>query len=405
MKRKIAIVGAGPIGLEAALAAIDRGYEVEIFEKGEVSDAVRQWGHVRMFSPFSMNATMRGMTRLAGSGANLPDAGALLSGADFRDLYLVPLARSFKRDVLHTKSVVLAIGRSRVLKGDHIGDPARARTSFRMLVSDGGRERIVSADVVLDCSGTYGQPNNLGDAGIPAPGEKAASDLIYYGIPNLAGVDRRRFAGRRVLVVGAGHSAATAVTNFAALQTSDRPKEIHWLLRSDRRLPAEEIVDDPLPDRARLASAANRLVHDGSVTLHRGTSIDSIQLVDNALTVSVTGFAGSYSLKLDEIIVSTGFRPDMELARELQVQTCWATEGTYPLAASMLGEAGADCLKTPAFGAEMLMHPEPNYFTLGMKSYGRAPNFLLRTGHQQIETVLDSLGQQKPGNLMSQTAS
>jgi len=402
MKRKIVIVGAGPIGLEAALAAIENGYEVEVFEKGEVSDAVRQWGHVRMFSPFSMNATALGKATVRSSGVELPDADALLSGADFRDRYLVPLARSFSPDVLHTNSAVCAIGRSRILKGDHIGDPARARTSFRLLVSDERGERIVRADVVLDCSGTYGQPNNLGDSGIPAPGEKAASRQIFYGIPNVAGADRNRFARRRVLVVGAGHSAATAVTNLAMLETADRPRQIHWLLRRDRTAPAEEIVDDPLPERARLASTANRLVHDGSVTLHRGTSIDSIQLADNALTISVTGAAGSYSRKLDEIVVTTGFRPDITLARELQVQTCWATEGTYPLAASMLGEAGADCLKTPAFGAEMLMHPEPNYFTLGMKSYGRSPNFLLRTGHQQIETVLE--GQQQPGTLMSQTA-
>ncbi|MDQ6765076.1 MAG: NAD(P)/FAD-dependent oxidoreductase [Verrucomicrobiota bacterium] len=344
------------------------------------------------------------MAKVRSSGAELPDADALLSGADFRDRYLVPLARSFSSDVLHTNSAVHAIGRSRILKGDHIGDPARAGTSFRLLVSDEGGERIVSADVVLDCSGTYGQPNNLGDSGIPAPGEKAASHHIFYGIPNVAGADRSRFAGRRVLVVGAGHSAATAITNVATLETSDRSTQLHWLLRRDRELPVEEIADDPLAERARLASAANRLVHDGRVTLHRGAAVDSIQTGHEGLTVNLTSSAGSFVLALDEIIVATGFRPDMALARELQVQTCWATEGTYPLAASMLGEAGAECLKTPAFGAEMLMHPEPGYFTLGMKSYGRAPNFLLRTGHQQIETVLDWLGQNELDKSMRQTA-
>ncbi len=404
MKRKVAIIGAGPIGLEAALAAMERGYEVEVFEKGEVSDAVRQWGHVRMFSPFSMNATALGMAKVRSSGVKLPDAEALLSGADFRDGYLLPLARTFSAEVLHTKSMVRAIGRSRVLKGDHISDPARARTSFRLLVNEEHGERIARADVLLDCSGTYGQPNNLGDSGIPAPGEQAASHRIFYGVPDVAGADRRRFSRKRVLVVGAGHSAATAITNLATLETADRPTEIHWLLRRARALPAEEIVDDPLRERARLASAANRLVHDGRITLHRGASIDSIQLHRDSLGITITDPRGSDSLQVDGIIVTTGYRPDMTLARELQVQTCWATEGTYPLAASMLGEVGADCLKTPAFGAEMLMHPEPGYFTLGMKSYGRAPNFLLRTGHQQIETVMDWLGQQRPVVALSETS-
>ncbi|MEP7071532.1 MAG: NAD(P)-binding domain-containing protein [Verrucomicrobiota bacterium] len=392
--KRIAIVGGGPIGLEAALAAIERGYAAEVFERGLVADAVRQWGHVRMFSPFSMNATARGRVRLKHSGIELPKPDELLTGAQFRERYLAPLARSFPAGAIHENCAVLAIGRSRVLKGDHIGAISRGETAFRLLVCEDDRERAVTADVVLDCSGTYGQPNQLGDGGIPLPNERLYLEQIHYGIPEFSGAMRARYDGKRVLVVGAGHSAATVICNLAAL---DPATKIHWLMRRDRELPSEEIPDDPLPERARLAAAANRFARDHRVILHRAASIAALESHQAALRVEIVGSTGSATVEVDEIIVATGFRPDLSLTRELQVQTCWATEGTYPLAASLLGEASADCLKTPAFGAEMLIHPEPGYFTLGMKSYGRSPNFLLRTGHEQIETVFDWMDKQSLG--------
>ncbi len=390
---RLAIVGAGPVGLEAAVAALARGHDVQLFERGTVADSVRQWGHVRMFSPFGMNSTGRSRGIVQQAGANLPASDALLTGAEFRDGYLEPLARALPRGILHEQTGVVAIGRARALKSDHIGEPARASTPFRLLVRSGDNEWIATADVVLDCSGTYGQPNGLGDGGIPAPGERACAARIFYGIPDLAGADRARFSGAGVLVVGAGHSGATAIRELAQLDHA--PREIHWLLRRDRPAAAEEIADDPLPERARLTSAANRLVQERRVALHRGGSIEQIDARDDRLDVTIALARETRTLTIDQIIVATGFRPDMSLARELQVQTCWATEGTYPLAASMLGEAGADCLKAGAFGAEMLTHPEPGYFTLGMKSYGRSPNFLLRTGYEQVETVLDWLDKQE----------
>ncbi len=393
MSRRIAIIGAGPIGLEAGLAAMERGSEVQIFELAEVADAVRQWGHVRMFSPFEMNATKRGVARSHLGGAQLPRPDEILSGSEFRERYLLPLAQNLGPEILHEKSAVVAIGRSRSLKGDHIGDPARGTTPLRLLVRHEDSERIVNADAVLDCSGTYGQPNQLGDGGIPAPGEQLCADRIHYGIPELAGADRTRFAGRRVLVVGGGHSAAIVICHLAGLNSGT---ETHWLVRRECELPANEIPDDPLAERARLAKEANAFVREKQVQFHRASTIEEIKRDGDGLRVKLANRdATAVTLAVDQVIVATGFRPDMSLARELQVQTCWATEGTYPLAASMLGEAGADCLKTPAFGAEMLMHPEPGYFTLGMKSYGRSPNFLLRTGHEQIETVLDWMDAQR----------
>lgn len=384
---RVAVIGAGPIGLEATLAALDRGYEVALYERGRVAECVSQWGHVRMFSPFAMNASKFGRNKLQALGVTLPGPDELLTGREFRESYLVPMARSLPKEVLYECCDVLALGRSRALKGDHIGEATRSNQPFRLLLKENGKERIAHADVVLDCSGTFGQPNRLGDGGIPAPGEEAAADRIFYGIPDSV----VSYSDRCVLVVGSGHSAATVIGRLSSANV----RELHWLLRKDREQPVGQLSDDPLPERARLAATVNQLVRERRVTLHRGCTIEQVERVGHGLEVTISGLTDTRKLAVDFVVVATGFRPDMNLARELQVQTCWATEGTYPLAASLLGEAGADCLTTPAFGADMLMHPEPNYFTLGMKSYGRSPNFLLRTGHEQIATVLDSLGSAK----------
>ena len=386
MPKKIAIIGAGPVGLEAALAGIERGYEVAVYERGNIADAVRQWGHVRMFSPFEMNASHRGIACLRRRVVALPKADALLTGAEFRAQYLKPLALTISSQI-HENCSVLAVGRQRLLKGDQIHDPLRAGARFRLLIRDGTTEHLERADIVLDCSGTFSQPNKLGDGGIPAPGEGSCSAKIHYGIPNLNGSLRERFANKRVLVVGAGHSAATAVCDLAQRQATG----IGWLIRQDRKIPCAEIPSDPLAERAALIAKANHLIAEKKATLISGSSIESIAARNGALLISLGGAEEDRAIEVDEIIAATGFRPDLALTRELQIQTCWATEGTYPLAALLLGQAGADCLQTPAFGVDMLRHPEPNFFILGMKSYGRSSNFLLRTGYEQVATVFDWL--------------
>ena len=379
----IAIIGAGPIGLEAALEAVKHGHEFTIFERGAVADAVRQWGHVRMFSPFAMNASTGGRARLQNTDIELPEPDALLTGAEFRERYLQPLAQSFG-DHVHEHTTVLAVGRARHWKGDSIGAAERGAAPFRLLLRDEKGERVAEADLVLDCSGTFGQSNSLGEGGIPVPGETACAERIHYGIPDLA-----ESTGGRFLVVGAGHSAATVVCDLAR-----GSGEVTWLIRRPRELPAEQVPNDPLPERARLAAAANELVRSGRVNLLRDAVITLLEPTGSGVTVHWRNSVGeSGILEVDEIIAATGFRPDLALTRELQLQTCWATEGTYPLAASLLGEAAADCLATPVFGAETLLHPEPGFFTLGMKSYGRAPNFLLRTGYEQVASVFAWLEQ------------
>lgn len=385
MSKCVAVIGAGPIGLEAALQALDRGHRVTLFERGPVGAATRDWGHVRMFSPFVMNVSALGRKCLD----HPPADDAFLTGAEFVAQCLEPIAAALG-DCLQTGAAVRSLGRRAALKGDWIGDPERARRPFQLLVEQGGRERIEEADIVLDCSGTYGQPNGLGAPGMPVPGERSCADSIFYGVPDLAGAARPALAGRRVLVIGAGHSAATTINALARLAESDRDLQVDWIIRKSAGPPAAEIPGDPLPARRALAQTVNRLAATAPwLQLRAGQAVRALHRNGRGIEVQLEPGAGP--LSVDAIVACTGFRPDVSLARELQVSLCYATEGTLPLAAQLLGETGGDCLARGSHGVDTLRHPEPGYFALGMKSYGRSSEFLIRTGYDQVTAVMDSL--------------
>src|SRR5947209_8708557 len=155
--KRIAIIGAGPIGLEAAVAALDRSYEVSVFERGEVGDAVRRWGHVRMFSPLGMNVSMRGLERLRHGGATLPEPDDILTGTGFVAEYLIPLSYTLG-EIVHTNTEVVAVGRCELLKRECIGSAERLDSPFRLLLRRGAREWSEQADFVFDCTGTFATP-------------------------------------------------------------------------------------------------------------------------------------------------------------------------------------------------------------------------------------------------------
>ena len=382
MGKRLAIIGAGPIGIEAAVAATERGYQTVVFEQGELGDSVRRWGHVEMFSPFAMNASPLGVTRLRRRGRKLPNRNALLNGQAFAERYLAPLADSLEAPV-HLGAEVRAVGRDAVGKMGKIGSLSRSETPLRLLIRQHGSDRFETADLVFDCSGTFRTPNSLGTGGIPAIGEEALRSEIFYGMP-----EPQQFVASHVLVVGGGHSAASIVRGLANTAT-----RIIWAVRKCRTLPCTRIAQDPLPERDRLAADANRIAAE--IDFRSGASVLAVQKDSSGFTVTLHKDAHLQTIHVDHVISATGFRPDLTIGRELQLQTCWATEGTYKLAAALLGESAGDCLAIPSFGAETLMHPEPGYFTLGMKSYGRTPDFLIRTGLQQIHCVFEWLERQK----------
>jgi thioredoxin reductase len=395
----IAILGAGPIGLEAAIHARHLGYDVRVFERGRVGDNVRRWGHVRMFSPFSMNASPLGLAILAKSGLGWksPRADDLLTGLEFVERYLEPLARcDLLADRVFTSTEVVAIGRVGFLKGEAIGGGDRASAPFELRIDRAGREEVVRADVVIDTTGTFANPNWLGAGGIPALGERAACKAIEYGLPDVLGADRERYAGRSVLVVGRGYSAATTVVVLAELAGKAAETRVIWVTR--RRLAASEgpicrIAGDRLPERDALAVTANNVAAGASpaVKHFNGTEVESVAL-DSATHQFTVGLAGRHAatLQFDRLVANVGYRPDRDLYRELQIHECYATEGPMKLAQSLVG-GSADCLDQRSFGPVSLSNPEPNFYILGAKSYGRNSHFLISVGLEQIRDVFAGL--------------
>lgn len=404
------MLGAGPVGLEAAARGHARGWEVTVLEAGEPAEHVRRWGHVRLFTPFGMNAGPAGLDllRSAGSTPALPDDDAFLTGLDLREAYLLPLAEAVAEVArLETGTRVVSVARSRLLKQESIGGDARADDPFRLLVEAGGREAERTADVVLDCTGTYGRPNRMGPGGAPARGERALCDRIEYGLPNVRGRDRARYAGRRTLLVGGGHSAGTTALALAELARREPGTAFLWLTR---RPPGclQRIADDPLPERAGLVDRANALARElphGS-DWRGGARVLAVEPAGEGIRATFEvrapddGAAGGTveAAEVDEVVANVGYEPDDRIYRQLQVHECYASRGPMKLAAALLGAAGdgpVDCLELGGFGPEVLRNPEPGFFILGMKSYGRNGAFLVRTGYEQVEDAFSLLAPER----------
>ena len=394
-RNTLAVIGAGPVGLEAACAGLDAGLDVHVFERGEVGTHPLAWGHVRMFTPWRMDLGPHSMARLIASGWASPPADECPTGLELVEKYLQPLAALPElKPLLHTHAQVVHISRRGALKGD--SGPGRREQPFRLLVRDhGGRENFIHAYSVIDASGVYGQPNWAGDGGIPARNELHLAPQMSYHVDDVLGLRRERYAGKRVMVVGGGHSAATVVTLLAALAAEVPETRVVWVTRRPAAQLYAQDSSDPLPERAALnARARGLLAGSDPAVAHIGPAVvESLEYNSATHQYRVNLLQGEQPrLELvDQMIVSAGFGPDNAIYRELQVHECYASRGPMTLAAALLGAGTSDCTKVPAFGIEVLRNPEPDFFILGNKSYGRNSSFLLETGFQQVAEVIGEL--------------
>ncbi len=392
---RIAVLGAGPIGLEVALYGRKLGYTVTVYERGRSAEHMRRWGHVRLFSPFGMNATSLGKAAILADDSQhvFPKDSECTSGKDHVAAYLEPLANcNLLRDCVQTETNVVRVGRHGYLKDESSGDGRRGQEPFRLLLQRGkNREEIEEADIVVDCTGVYGLHRWLGDGGIPAIGEMAAEPYIAYSLEDVLGERRAFYAGKNILVVGAGYSAATTVCNLTALAQDNAATWVIWLARGAGSQPLKRVANDPLRERDRLAVRANTLATraEGNVEFHAQAVIEAIESAgpDKGFRVTTQCAGQERVWEVERVIANIGYVPDTLLCRELQVHECYATQGPMNLAAALSKHAGADCLQIPAQGAAALRNPEPNLYILGAKSYGRNSSFLLKTGFEQVRDL------------------
>ena len=396
IQRRIAVIGAGPIGLEAALYAATLGYEVTVFERGGIGAHVLDWGFVELFSPWSFNCSSLGMDSLSGfdPGWALPENGTLRTGRDYVENYLHPLSRlPSLRDRILTNTEVIALGREGLLKKDLPEDDGRSGHPFRVLVrEESGSERVHLADVVIDATGTYGNHGWIGSGGIPAPGERESAPWIRYRLEDVLGRERSDYAGKRTLLIGVGFSAATTALAFEQLSGESPDTSLTWISAGEADVPYQLIPNDPLPSRSVLIASANRIASGScdAISFYASARVESIRSSDDGKSRSVVFRQRNdvRAMEVDRIIGNVGYLPDNSIYRELQVHECYATSGPIELAASLLsGPSNSDCLAQTSAGPEVLKNPEPDFYIVGSKSYGRNSTFLIRMGLEQIRDI------------------
>ncbi len=388
----IAIIGAGPIGLAAAAHLVEQGEDFVVLEAGEgPGTTVREWGHVRLFSPWSYVVDGAAGRLLEREGWQTPDPDLYPTGGDLVDRYLEPLAQL--PDIapsLVTRTRVAHITRA---GADKLSSSGRDDLPFELVV-DGpdGRSRL-RARAVIDATGTWHRPNPLGSDGLPVDGEATFDDVITRRIPDVGGADRDRYAGRSTLVIGAGHSAFNAILDLANLADSAPGTQVIWAIRGQQsgRLFGGG-GNDALARRGALGAAVRDLVDTGRVRLITDFRTTGLERHNGGAVVVGTDELGVESRigPVDEIVALTGFRPDHALSSELRVCFDPIVEAT-PALAPLIDPNLHSCGTVPPHGAADLAHPETGYYAVGMKSYGRAPTFLLLTGYEQVRSVVAML--------------
>jgi Pyridine nucleotide-disulphide oxidoreductase len=404
----VVVIGAGPVGLAAAAHLLDRGLKPLVLESGsQVGTNIAQWWHVRLFSPWCLALDPVSVRLLERAGWSGPDPDALPTGADLLEHYLEPLAAlPVLAGRIRLSTRVVAVARHDL---DKVRSPGRDQLPFQVRIRDrDGRLADLQARAVIDASGTWTQPNPLGASGLPALGEPDAGGRIAYGLPDVLGRDRGRYAGRRTLVVGAGHSAATSLIALAELQRQAPGTEVVWAVRSATSRPLVGKGDaqaDELPERGRLATDLAALVDAGQLELVSGFRIskvepagDRIRLVGDQLLDDDLAAAQLQRLEADEVIAATGFRPDHSIAAELRLALEPGLESPTALG-PIIDPNVHTCGTVPAHGLAELAHPDAGYVIVGMKSYGRAPTFLLATGYEQVRSVAAALAGDQAGAL------
>lgn len=382
----VAIIGAGPIGLTAAAHLSVRGEEFLVLEKGPGPGTfVGEWDHVRMFSPWRYNVDSVAAGLLRAHGWPEPDPDAFPTGGELRDRLLKPLAAlPALAERVHYGVEVVGVSRVGL---DRLKTEGRGARPFRLRVRDTntGEERNVVARAVVDASGTWGTPKPLGADGLPAIGERRAAGSVHYGMPDLAR-EASRYGGRRVAVVGGGDSSFNALVDLSRFAESRPGTELHWVVRGSR--PAFGGGEaDQLPERGALGEAVRRLVSRGALVVHTGFRI--AEVASRASGVELLSDDGE-RIEVDEIVCVTGFRPNLEMLREIRLDLDLGTEAPAALG-PLIDPNVHSCGTVRPHGYRELTQPDEGFYVVGMKSYGRAPTFLLLTGYEQVRSVVAAL--------------
>ncbi len=355
---RVAILGGGPVGIEAALYAHSLNLPFTVFEQGQPGEYVNRWGFVKMFTPFGMNASPLGKKTLQQLRREIPADTDFQTGRQFRDTYLLPVVESPAiKPSIKAQHTIVAVGRH----GWRKTDPTAKLPPFRLLVrAADNSESVHTADVVFDCTGTYARPNWVGDGGVPALGELASRPHIAYWLEDVQGAKKAQYVGKHAVVIGGGYSAAATVCALTELGEENPSGWVTWLTRGPRTSPLPRIANDPLRDRDRLAARANNLATrcDANLEHHAHAEVQEVVCPgpDKGVKVVATVNGEKRTWEAERLIANVGFKADTGLTAELRVN-------------EPAGEVRTG---------------EPNYFVLGAKCKGRDSGFYLHEAQEQI---------------------
>jgi thioredoxin reductase len=383
----VVIIGAGPIGLAAAAHLVERGIDFVVYESGDqIAASVRSWGHTRLFSPWKHLVDPASVRLLsAAQGWEVPDPERAPTGAELVGSYLAPLA-ALPEIASRVRLGVEVLGVTK--EGmDRTRTRARAATPFsvRIRTADGLVEDVAGR-AVIDASGTYLSPNSLSSSGLELLGMAEIADAVTPALPDVLGRDRTRFAGRHTTVVGAGHSAANTLLALARLAKDEPGTTVTWLIRNAQAVRVTSSADDELADRARLGSRVDQAVADGGITVIDGFEIIRARRTDDRVELVGHRRGEVVEHATDVVVNATGFRPNLDMLREIRLELDEIVEAPKRLA-PLIDPNVHSCGTVEPHGFRELTHPEQGFFIVGMKSYGRAPTFLLATGYEQVRSV------------------
>ena len=381
----VAIVGAGPIGLAAAANLVERGIDFVVYESGaDAGASIRKWAHIRFFSPWRHLVDPSSRRLLEATGWTAPEATGLPTGGEFVGAYLQPLS---ELDALASRIrygvTVDAISREGM---DRTRSAGRADTPFLLRITDADGVREVTARAVIDASGTYLTPNSLASSGLDPLGLPAVAAHVSHALPDVVGRERNRFAGKRVTVVGAGHSAANTLLNLVALKREAPETRITWLIRNAGAVRVTTSEDDELIARAAIGKRVDRLIAAGAIQQLDRFEILRLAPIDGGVRLIGQRAGELVEHDTDVVVNATGFRPNLDMLREIRLELDDVVEAPARLA-PLIDPNVHTCGTVEPHGFAELRQPEPNFFLAGMKSYGRAPTFLLATGYEQVRSI------------------